>query len=415
VTSVEPIRGGLLGTICKVLAVAVLALPLSVAEASARPDNDSEQTSADKPGAVAGSGKHIPGRYIVTLKPGENPRAVSAIAKVTPDYIYENALNGFAAELNDGQLNALRHNKAVQAVEPDQEVTGEAYSTQVLDSNGQPWGLDRIDQRTELSRTYSWWASGSYGSGTGVRVYVIDSGIATAHADFGGRAQNHFDAFGGNGQDCHGHGTHVAGTIGGFTHGVAKSVLLRGIRVLGCDNKGSIAGIIAGVDYVRGNAVKPAVANISIGAPFSSALNTSVYNLVNSGVFVAVAAGNGDAFGRPVDACSTSPASAKGTLTVASANWYDTKASDSNYGACVDLYAPGVSIKSTWLSGTTKAISGTSMATPHVTGVAALLKSDYGDQASGTIASWILNAATTNVVSGNVSGTPNRLLFMNGW
>jgi subtilisin family serine protease len=169
------------------------------------------------------------------------------------------------------------------------------------------------------------------------------------------------------------------------------------------------------VDFVRRNTVKPAVANISIGSGFSSALNIAVTNLVSSGVFVAVAAGNGDKYGNPLDACTTSPASASGTLTVASANWYDTKASDSNYGRCVDLYAPGVLIKSTWLNGMTNTISGTSMATPHVTGVAALLKSDYGDQTSSTISSWVVNASTSNLIYGNVSGTPNRLLYMSGW
>ncbi len=390
--------------------VALLAL---VGASAASADGDPAQTATSKLGASDTPGKAIPGHYIITLEPGENPRAVAAIAKVTPTFVYESALNGFAAQLNEGQLKALRQNRAVQAIEADQEVTGEThYSSQQLDSSGQPWGIDRIDQRTGLSRTFTWWTSGA---GTGVRAYVIDSGIATAHPDFGGRAQNLYDAFGGNMQDCNGHGTHVAGTIGGYTHGVAKSVLLRGVRVLDCNGGGSVAGLIAGVDFVRQNAIKPAVANISISAGFSSALNTAVYNLVNSGVFVAVAAGNGDKNGNPLDACTTSPASANGTLTVASANWYDTKASDSNYGKCVDLYAPGVLIKSTWLNGMTNTISGTSMATPHVTGVAALIKSDYGDQTSASISNSILNVATTNVVYSNVSGTPNRLLYMSGW
>jgi len=390
------------------------AIPPAPPEQSKRTVPDAPSNADEVPVAKV-TGKPIPGQYIVTLKADENPRSVAAIAGVSPKWVYENALNGFTAQLNRGQLTALQHNRAVEAIEPDQEVTGEAYSTQVIDSTGQPWGLDRIDQRSGLSKTYSWWTSGTYGSGFGVRAYVIDSGIATAHSDFGGRATNVYDAFGGNGQDCHGHGTHVAGTLGGFSHGVAKSVLLRGVRVLGCDNKGSFGGIIAGVEYVRLNAVKPAVANISIGAPYSAATNTAVYNLVLSGVFVAVAAGNGDANGRPVDACSTSPASARGTVTVASANSYDTKASDSNYGSCVDLYAPGVSVKSDWLNGTTNTISGTSMASPHVAGVAALLKSDYGDQTSATIASWILSVVTPNAIKSNPSGTPNRLLFMSGW
>lgn len=367
--------------------------------------------SVDKPGAAhRAAGKPIAGRYIVTLNPGENPRSVLAIAQVTPTYVYEDALNGFAAALNDGQLNALRHNKAVQAIEADQKVTGDAYLTETVDNGGQPWGLDRIDQPTGLSRTYSYWSSGSYGAGTGVRAYVIDSGIATADTDFGGRATNVYDATGGNGQDCNGHGTHVAGSIGGYRYGVAKSVQLRGVRVLGCDNRGSTSALIAGVDWVRANAAKPAVANISIEAPYSSAVNTAVANLVNSGVFVAVAAGNGNQ-----DACSVSPASAAGTVTVGATDSADVRVSYSNYGACMDVYAPGYNVKSDWLNGATNTISGTSMATPHVTGVGALLKSDYGDQVSSTIAYWILNNAKTNVVSSNISGTANRLLFMSGW
>lgn len=389
------------------LAIGLVALGVPTASASGAPGGPT-----DKPGAIARVGAQIPGRYIVTLKPGENPQSVLAITKAKATHVYDSALNGFSAELDTGQLNALRHHDAVQAIEPDQAIVGSSYSTQVLDTSGQPWGVDRIDQRTGLSRTFSWWESGA---GSGVRAYVIDSGIATSHPDFGGRAQNLYDVFGGNGQDCNGHGTHVAGTIGGFTHGVAKSVLLRGIRVLSCANGGTISGMIAGVDYVRRNAIKPAVANMSVEAPYSEALNTAVYNLVNSGVFVAVAAGNGDGYGNPVNACTKSPASANGTLTVASVDWYDTKASDSNYGGCVDIYAPGVSVRSAYLNGTTTVMSGTSMATPHVTGVAALLKSDYGDQAPATIVSWITSAATTNVVQRNIVGTPNRLLFMSGW
>jgi subtilisin family serine protease len=202
----------------------------------------------------------------------------------------------------------------------------------------------------------------------------------------------------------------VAGIVGGARYGVAKRVTLLGVRVLPCSGSGTNAAVIAGIDWVRGHAIKPAVANISIGGGLSSAENTAVTNLINSGVFVAVAAGNSN-----VDACTTSPSSAAGTVTVAAADWYDTKASYSNWGACVDLYAPGTNVKSDWLNGATNTISGTSMASPHVAGVAALLKGDYGDQTSATIASWILNAATTNVVQSNVSGTPNRLLYMSGW
>jgi subtilisin family serine protease len=353
--------------------------------------------------------------YIITLKPGENARSVAAVAGVSPTYVYEHALTGFAATLNGGQLNALRHNKAVAAIEPDQAIEADGFVTQTIGSTGQPWGIDRIDQRTGLSRTYSYWSSGSYGRGTGVRAYVIDTGIATGHADFGGRATNVYDAFGGNGQDCNGHGTHVAGTVGGARYGVAKNVMLRGVRVMGCTGhfaNGSLSTAIAGVDWVRGNAVKPAVANMSWHTTTgkSLALNTATANLVNSGVFVAVSANN-DA----LNSCNDSPSSAAGTLTVAASDWSDNRASFSNYGSCVDLYAPGVNITSTYHNGGTHTMSGTSMASPHVAGAAALLKSDYGDRASTTINTWILNATTTNAIKGNITGTPNRLLYTSGW
>ena len=388
----------------------------------------------DKP---ASKGTPIPGQYIVTFssssaqasiqKSGMEARSVAAIIKAKPIYVYENALAGFVAKLNDEQLKILRNNKAVKAIEQDQTVIADAYVTQKINATtGQPWGLDRIDQQSSFDRTYTYWSN----AGAGVRVYIIDTGIATAHPDFGGRASNVFDAFGGSGQDCNGHGTHVAGTVGGKKYGVAKRVTLLGVRVLGqpgiaCSKgTGTNSGIIAGIDWVRRNAIRPAVVNMSLGGGYSLALNTATTNLINSGVFVAVAAGNNNA-----NACNASPASASGTVTVAAADWYDTRANQSNtanaalnlgpwasnYGPCVDLYAPGVFVQSTWLNGGTNIISGTSMATPHVAGVAALLKGDYGDQTSPTIASWILGATRPNMIKSNVTGTPNRLLYMKGW
>jgi len=405
-------------TVVAVLAAISIAVIPALAGADAgtpppvRPANG--MSGVDKSPSGHGVGKPIPGQYIVTLVEGANPRAVAAIAGASPMWVYENALNGFAAQLNPGQLKALQHMRSVAAIEPDQEISIDGYTTQTIDSSGQPWGIDRVDQRSGLSRTYTWWTSGAYGAGYGVRAYVIDTGIATSNPDFGGRARMVYDAFGGNGQDCNGHGTHVAGTIGGARYGIAKSVSLLGVRVLGCDGNfrnGSVSSAIAGVDWVRLNAVKPAVANMSWhSGSVSSALNTATTNLINSGVFVAVAANN-----QGTDACSDSPSSAIGTVTVAASDATDTRASFSNYGACVDLYAPGVNITSTWLNNTTNTISGTSMASPHVAGVAALLKSDYGDQSSATIAGWILNSATTGVIKGNIAGTPNRLLFMSGW
>jgi len=349
------------------------------------------------------TGKVIAGRYLVILDGGGSPLDVANRAGVSPLRTYRSAVVGFTAQLTSSQLASVRRNPAVAFVEPDQVFT--ASATQTMDANGDPWGLDRIDQRSRpLSRSYTYTRSGS-----GVRAYIIDTGILTGHSDFGGRAQNVYDAFGGNGQDCNGHGTHVAGTVGGATYGVAKSSLLRGVRVLNCSGSGSTSGIVAAVDWVRGNAIRPAVANLSLGGGYSSALNTAVSNLHNSGVFTAVAAGN-----ESQNACNVSPASAATVYTTAASDRNDYRASFSNYGSCVDGYAPGVTIKSAWSNGGTNTISGTSMASPHVAGVGALHKSTYGDSSSSSIVSWINSNATTSVIRSNVSGTPNRLLYKAG-
>ncbi|HLM69398.1 MAG TPA: S8 family peptidase, partial [Longimicrobium sp.] len=295
-----------------------------------------------------------------------------------------------------GQLNALRNSPSVEFVEEDQRATTAATQT------GGTWGIDRIDQRSRpLSGSYTYTSTAS-----GVYAYIIDTGIYAGHSNFGGRASNVYDAFGGSGNDCNGHGTHVAGTVGSATYGVAKAVRLRGVRVLDCNGSGSFSGIIAGIDWVRVNRTNPAVANLSLGGGYSSSLNTAVTNLANSGVFVAVAAGN-----ENQSACNVSPASASAVTTVASSTSSDAKSSFSNYGSCVDLYAPGSSITSTWNNGGTNTISGTSMASPHVAGVGALYKATYGNASQATIDTWIKNNSTANVITGNVTGTPNRLLY----
>jgi subtilisin family serine protease len=206
--------------------------------------------------------------------------------------------------------------------------------------------------------------------------------------------------------DCNGHGTHVGGTVGGSTYGVAKAVTLRGVKVLSCSGSGSNSGVIAGMDWVRVNHVARSVANMSLGGGYSAATNTAANNLAASGVFLAVAAGNSNA-----DACNASPASAANATTVGASTSTDARATYSNYGGCVDLYAPGSSITSAWLSSGTNTISGTSMASPHVAGVGALYKATYGDASYSTIRTWLLNNATLNVITGNPSGTPNRLLY----
>jgi subtilisin family serine protease len=347
--------------------------------------------------AAAGqAGDAIEGSYIVTVKPGKDPKAVAEGQKAKTKFVYRDAVNGFAAELSDEQVAALRKDSRVAAIEQDRVFTASATQANAT------WGLDRIDQRARpLSTTYTYNSTAS-----NVYAYVIDTGIYTGHSNFGGRAANVYDAFGGNGQDCNGHGTHVAGTIGSATYGVAKSARLRGVRVLNCSGSGSTSGIVAALNWLRTNAARPAVANMSLGGGYSSTLNSAATNLANSGVFLAVAAGN-----ENQNACNVSPASASAVFTTASSTSTDAKSSFSNWGSCVEAYAPGSSITSTWNNGGYATISGTSMASPHVAGVAALYKGNFGEAASSTVQSWIINNATTGVISGNPSGTPNRLLY----
>ncbi len=313
-------------------------------------------------------------------------------------HVYKNALNGFAIEMSPEAAQRLSEDFRVSFVEEDAVVTADATQS------NPPWGLDRIDQRNRpLNAIYTFNFTGA-----GVFAYVIDTGIRTAHTQFGGRAANVFDAFGGNGQDCNGHGTHVAGTIGGSTYGVAKSVNLRGVRVLNCSGSGTNSGVIAGVDFVRLNRQNPAVANMSLGGGASTALDTAVNNLSNSGVAIAVAAGNSNA-----NACNSSPARAANAITVGSTTTTDARSSFSNFGTCLDLFAPGSGILSAWHTSNTATatLSGTSMASPHVAGVAALYKQVNPSASATTVRNAIVNGATTNVVTNPGTGSPNRLLY----
>lgn len=338
--------------------------------------------AADAAPLLSAAAGGIPGAYIVVLKDGADARAVAAVAGADPRHVYSATLNGFAAQLNAGQLNAVRRHPAVAYVEQDQASAAQAIH----------WGLDRINQQLlPLDGVYS-----ANTTAASVYAYVIDTGITTTHAELAGRAANVYDAFGGTGADCNGHGTVVARIIGSSTVGVATQVKLRGVRVLDCNGAGTTAGIIAGVDWVRLNRVNPAVANLSLGGGASAALNTAVNNLANSGVAVAVAAGNSGTL-----ACGVSPAGATAALTVAASTIADASSPGTNYGSCVDLYAPGSAPGS----------AATSYSAPYVAGVAALYKATFGNQPTATVNAWIVNNATAGILSGVPAGTPNKLLY----
>lgn len=351
----------------------------------------------------------IKNQYIVILNKDAGPSKDFAqnIAKQHAGKVlqsYDTVLKGFAIYLPDTAgtafIEAMKKNPQVLSVESDKIVNIDATTQSNPD-----WGLDRIDQKAlPLNSAYSYLQTGS-----GTTAYIVDTGILSSHQEFSGRVLSGYTAISdGNGTtDCNGHGTHVAGTVGGTTYGVAKSVNLVPIRILGCDGSGASSNVIAGLDWILKNGKKPAVVNMSLGGATSSSLDSAVENLYNNGYVMVVAAGNSN-----TDACTSSPARVSKAITVAATDNTDTRASYSNYGSCVDIFAPGSQINSSWIGNNTatKILNGTSMATPHVVGVVAEMLQSTPTASPQTISTNLLNQARSNVVK-NPSGSPNRLLY----
>lgn len=370
-------------------------------------------TTSGNDDKFARSANPIPNRYIVRLaddnfrSAAPDSREVAAAANdlaadygAVPDLVYFAAMKGFAAEMSPKAAMMLANDPRVLMVEEDGIVRG-------MDAQpNAPWGLDRIDQRILPM-------DGSYNHSpvdTTVHVYVIDSGIRASHMDFGGRATADFDGIidGQNGNDCNGHGTHVAGTVGGNTSGVAKGVRLHGVRVLGCGNTGTVSTVLAGVDWVAANRQSPAVVNMSLGSGVSELLDFVINQTIESGITFVVSAGNSTS-----DACNVSPARIPNAITVGATTQQDGIAWFSNFGSCVDIMAPGFEITSAWIFGdqSYKSMNGTSMAAPHVTGMAARYLFDNPTATPTQVTNHLLGNATVGMIGGLDQATPNLLLY----
>ncbi|WP_163988721.1 S8 family serine peptidase [Pyxidicoccus caerfyrddinensis] len=382
---------------------------------SESPTAESREPAPDTavPQAAVAAGKFlksadaVPGQYIVVLKDdrlgnASVPEAAQALALQHGARVirtYSHALRGFVAQTHEAGARALAARSEVDYVVEDGKASLSGTQTDA------PWSLDRID---DVERFFPRWGTYGYSTtGIGVHAYIIDSGIMTSHPDFGGRATGDFTAITdqyGMG-DCNGHGTHVAGTVGGQKWGVAKNVRLHSVRVAGCDEITLYSYLIAGVDWVTANHIKPAVANISVTSPSYAALDDAVRNSIAAGVVYVVAAGNSNQ-----DACNYSPGRVPAVITVGATDDTDARASFSNFGTCVDLFAPGMWVDSAALDGTHVFMSGTSQAAPHVAGVAALYLESNPSASPATVHTAVVYNAPAGKVTSAGSGSPTRMV-----
>jgi hypothetical protein len=409
------------------------AAALLLAPLAALPPTAAAQPHAAQPAPLLHSGRAVPGQYIVTVGSSVEPASFARKFGVKPRYSYGKVLRGFAASLSQAQVDTLRRTPGVAAVEENGRVSafdlkpagtanpggansgtansGTANSGSRAGRRAAPaladsWGLDRIDQRAlPLDRRFV-----THDDGRGATAYIMDTGIDYGHSEFGGRAVPGFDSVGDGrrGEDCQGHGTHVAGTVGGTHYGVAPAARLVSVRVLDCAGQGTDADVLAAMDWVAVNAIQPAVLNASLGGAYSPAVNEATNALARSGVLPVVAAGN-----ATQDACGVSPASAESALTVGASDESDHQTDFSNYGACVSLFAPGKDIVSALRGGGSVTEDGTSMASPHAAGVALLYKAQHPAASAAQVARWLLGQATQDVLTVD-HGSPNRLLYTGG-